>query len=72
MKIQYVGKKLTKRKGCPVCGNKGRTEYRVATTNTYYLPSGNIITVRVGKEIDLPKDDAEFLLSIGGEFVVCS
>ena len=70
MKIRYVGKKISRKRGCPVCGSRGRTEYRIATKNEYYLPSGKIITVRIGQEIELEDHEANFLLSLGDEFDV--
>lgn len=69
MIVKYVGKKIAKRHGCPVCGGRGRTEYKVAMANRYYLPSGKVYTFRLGQEMDLPENDAEFLLSLGDEFV---
>ncbi|MBO7733964.1 MAG: hypothetical protein J6S67_15475 [Methanobrevibacter sp.] len=70
MIVRYLGKKSAVRKGCPVCGGRGRTEYKTLTTNTYYTPSGNRIFVRIGKEYEVSDADGEFLLSLGDDFSV--
>lgn len=51
-----------------MCGSRGRTEYNVLTTNTYYTPSGNRIFVRIGQEYEVSDEDGEFLLSLGDDF----
>lgn len=68
MIVEFLGKKVSRRRGCPVCGSRGRTDYKIATTQTYYLPSGSVITFRIGSPVELPDDDGRFLLSIGDEF----
>lgn len=71
MTLMFLGKKLSKKHGCPVCGSRGKTEYKVSTVNTYYLPSGSVITARVGRPIEVDDKDGEFLLSLGGDFREC-
>ena len=68
--VKYLGKKASKKRGCPVCGSRGRTEYKMLATNTYYPPSGNRIFVRIGQEYELSDEDGEFLLSLGDDFCV--
>lgn len=68
LKIKYLGKKTAVKKGCPVCGGRGRTEYKVLSTNTYYTPYGHRLTFRIGKEYEVDDADGEFLLSIGDDF----
>ena len=69
LKIKYLGKKTSVKRGCPVCGRRGKTEYKVLVTNTYYTPSGHRLTFRIGQEYDIDDVDAEFLLSLGDEFI---
>lgn len=72
MKLMFLGKKISRKRGCPVCGSRGKTEYKVSTVSTYYLPSGSVITARVGRELEVSESDGEFLLSLGGDFRECS
>lgn len=71
MRIKYLGKKISRKHGCPVCGGRGKTEYKIAAVNTYYTPSGHRLTFRIGNEYDVTEEDGEFLLSLGDEFSVC-
>lgn len=69
MIVRYVGVKIKQRKGCPVCGGRGSTRYKVDMTHTYYTPSGVAYKFRLGESKDIPDGDAEFLISLGGGIV---
>lgn len=71
MRIKYNGKKIKEHKGCPVCGSRRNSGYKVLSVNTYYTPSGHRLTFRIGNEYDVTEEDGEFLMSIGDEFSVC-
>lgn len=71
MIIRYNGKKTKKSHGCPVCGTRGKSTYKVLAVNTYYTPSGHRLTFRIGNQYEVTDEDGEFLLSLGDEFNVC-
>ena len=63
MRVKFNGVTEETRKGCKVCG--GRTyKNRLVTHKTYYLPSGRVMTFRIGRSEEVSDTDGEFLLSL--------
>lgn len=63
MKVVFNGVMEETRKGCKVCGGRSFRQ-RLATTKTYYLPSGRRMTFRIGRIEEVSDEDGEFLLSL--------
>lgn len=62
MKVMFNGIIEEKQKGCHVCS--GRTSHmQMMTHKSYYLPSGQQKTFRVGVAADVSDIDGEYLLS---------
>lgn len=62
MTVVFKGVLEESRKGCRVCGGRS-FNLHLATTKTFYLPSGRRITFRVGIPVEVSDADGEFLLT---------
>lgn len=62
MRLKFVGVIEKSSRGCPVCG-KRRSENQLLSSKTYYLSSGNKITFRAGRPVDVSDEDGEELLT---------
>lgn len=68
MKIKFNGA-LEKREstGCSVCGSRRNGKTVFVTSRNYILPSGGMMTFRMGEEYEVSDMDGKFLLSYNAQ-----
>lgn len=62
--IRFMGLRELEQKSSGCCGRRRVSEYVIKREKRMVLPSGRIVTFRIGETEDVSEEDGKFLLSL--------